>query len=404
MDIAWVFVAALLVISITLFARSRAAQAGILAGERLARQLRDAKQEIDDRLTAEDKQHALLMETMIDPVIYVDANHMIIECNSAARQLTKGAASPGRSLMETIRSHELDSLVNETMNDLHELPGEITINERLYRVRLAPLMEQHNNQGALLIMRDISELQRLGRARRDFVANISHELRTPLTAIRLLVDTMRMTDGDDFTLRTRHLDQVSAQVDALTQLAQEMYDLSLIESGQAPMRMVRASLHDLTDRVMTRLAPQAERAGTVLVNEVKEDVFALVDIEQISRVLTNLLHNAIKFTPNGTVIALIVPDQPPPAPQTDAPGRQYAQSPDDFFTVAVRDTGAGIAHSDLPRIFERFYKVSRARGKGGTGLGLAIAKHIVEAHGGRIWVESIEGRGATFFFTTPREG
>ncbi len=404
MDIAWVFVAALLVISITLFARSRAAQAGILAGERLARQLRDAKQEIDDRLTAEDKQHALLMETMIDPVIYVDANHMIIECNSAARQLTKGTASPGRSLMETIRSHELDSLVNETMNDLHELPGEITINERLYRVRLAPLMEQHNNQGALLIMRDISELQRLGRARRDFVANISHELRTPLTAIRLLVDTMRMTDGDDFTLRTRHLDQVSAQVDALTQLAQEMYDLSLIESGQAPMRMVRASLHDLTDRVMTRLAPQAERAGTVLVNEVKEDVFALVDIEQISRVLTNLLHNAIKFTPNGTVIALIVPDQPPPAPQTDAPGRQYAQSPDDFFTVAVRDTGAGIAHSDLPRIFERFYKVSRARGKGGTGLGLAIAKHIVEAHGGRIWVESIEGRGATFFFTTPREG
>ena len=404
MDIAWVFVAALLVISITLFARSRAAQAGILAGERLARQLRDAKQEIDDRLTAEDKQHALLMETMIDPVIYVDANHMIIECNSAARQLTKGAASPGRSLMETIRSHELDSLVNETMNDLHELPGEITINERLYRVRLAPLMEQHNNQGALLIMRDISELQRLGRARRDFVANISHELRTPLTAIRLLVDTMRMTDGDDFTLRTRHLDQVSAQVDALTQLAQEMYDLSLIESGQAPMRMVRASLHDLTDRVMTRLAPQAERAGTVLVNEVKEDVFALVDIEQISRVLTNLLHNAIKFTPNGTVIALIVPDQPPPAPQTDAPGRQYAQSPDDFFTVAVRDTGAGIAHTDLPRIFERFYKVSRARGKGGTGLGLAIAKHIVEAHGGRIWVESIEGRGATFFFTTPREG
>jgi len=404
MDIAWVFVAALLVISITLFARSRAAQAGILAGERLARQLRDAKQEIDDRLTAEDKQHALLMETMIDPVIYVDANHMIIECNSAARQLTKGAASPGRSLMETIRSHELDSLVNETMNDLHELPGEITINERLYRVRLAPLMEQHNNQGALLIMRDISELQRLGRARRDFVANISHELRTPLTAIRLLVDTMRMTDGDDFTLRTRHLDQVSAQVDALTQLAQEMYDLSLIESGQAPMRMVRASLHDLTDRVMTRLAPQAERAGTVLVNEVKEDVFALVDIEQISRVLTNLLHNAIKFTPNGTVIALIVPDQPPPAPQTDAPGRQYAQSPDDFFTVAVRDTGAGIAHSDLPRIFERFYQVSRARGKGGTGLGLAIAKHIVEAHGGRIWVESIEGRGATFFFTTPREG
>jgi two-component system phosphate regulon sensor histidine kinase PhoR len=404
MDIAWIFAAALLGVSIILYVRNHVAQVSVASYERQMRQLHDAMQETDDQLTAGHNMHIVLMETMIDPMIYVDTNHTIVECNTAALKLTKGTAAPGRSLMETIRSYELDSLVDETLADGHDLPREITVNERLYRVRLAPLVEHDARTGVMLILRDFSELQRLGRARRDFVANISHELRTPLTAIRLLVDTMRMSDGDDTALRLRHLDQVSAQVDALTQLAQEMYDLSLIESGQVPMRMVRASLYDLTDRVMARLAPQAERAGTSLVNSVTADVLALVDVEQISRVLTNLLHNAIKFTPNGAVSVMIVPDQPPPLPAIDALGQQSAPSQDDYVTVAVRDTGAGIARSDLPRIFERFYKVSRARGKGGTGLGLAIAKHIVEAHGGRIWVDSIEGRGTMFYFTVPREG
>jgi two-component system phosphate regulon sensor histidine kinase PhoR len=219
-----------------------------------------------------------------------------------------------------------------------------------------------------------------------------------LTAIRLLADTLRISGDLDADRRARHLDQISIQVDALTQLAQEMYDLSQIESGQVPMRMVRAPLHDLAARVMERITPQAERAGTVLANEIGEDVYALVDPIQISRVLTNLLHNAIKFTSNGRISVYTVPGSPPD-PGIGSP----AGAADDYLTVAVRDTGVGISKSDLPRIFERFYKVNRARGQGGTGLGLAIAKHIVEAHGGRIWVESVEGSGATFFFTVPRE-
>ena len=228
------------------------------------------------------------------------------------------------------------------------------------------------------------------------MANISHDLRTPLTAIRLLTDTLRISGDMDAEQRARHLDQISLQVDALTQLAQEMYDLSQIESGQVPMRMVRASLHELTTHVIERITPQAERAGTTLANEIGEDVYALVDPTQISRVLSNLLHNAIKFTPNGRIRVFIAPTTPSTQDANNS-------EDEDYLTVAVRDTGVGIAKSDLPRIFERFYKVNRARGQGGTGLGLAIAKHIVEAHGGRIWVESVEGKGATFYFTVPRE-
>jgi two-component system phosphate regulon sensor histidine kinase PhoR len=298
--------------------------------------------------------------------------------------------------METARSYELDNFVEETQAAQNELPREVTINERLFRARATMISVGAQKNGVIVILRDISELQRLGRARRDFVANISHELRTPLTAIRLLTDTLRMSAELDAEQRAKHLDQISLQVDALTQLAQEMYDLSQIESGQVPMRMVRAPLRQLSAQVIERITPQAARAGTRLVNDVGDDVIALVDPTQISRVLSNLLHNAIKFTPNGSVRVYVVPEVPTAQGVIDDEGS-------DYLTVAVRDTGVGISKSDLPRIFERFYKVNRARGQGGTGLGLAIAKHIVEAHGGRIWVESVEGKGATFYFTVPRD-
>jgi two-component system phosphate regulon sensor histidine kinase PhoR len=335
---------------------------------------------------------------MIDPVFFVDAERHITYCNSAARRLSKGEAEPGRSLMEAVRSYELDSIVEETLNDKHELPREITIHERLFHTRAAVSSYNSARTGAVVILRDVSELQRLGRARRDFVANISHELRTPLTAIRLLVDTLQANSSVDAEQHAKLLDQISTQADALTQLAQEMYDLSQMESGQIPMRMVRTPLRALASDVLERLAPQAERAGTTLVNEIDADVIALVDPEQVRRVFTNLLHNAIKFAPQGRVTVCVAQNTPPPA-ANGGPAEQ-----EDFITVAVSDNGMGIARADLSRIFERFYKANRARGQGGTGLGLAIAKHIIEAHGGRIWVESIEGQGATFYFTVPKEG
>ena len=405
MDITWLLVLLLLIFCAYLYVRYRTATLESAALRNEARQARERVTRLNAQII--DEQHTLqvMVDAMIDPVFFVDAERTITFCNQAARNLTRGAAQPSRSLMEALRSYELDNFVEETLAGQNELPREITVNERLFRARAAPLSARSapprvSPPRAVVILRDVSELQRLGRARRDFVANISHELRTPLTAIRLLTDTLRIGSDLDAAQRAAHLDQISAQVDALTQLAQEMYDLSQIESGQIPMRMVRASLRELAAQIVERITPQAQRAGTTLANEIGENVYALVDPTQISRVLSNLLHNAIKFTPQGSVRVYIAPN---PAPQSNGGESPGVSVKDDYLTVAVRDTGMGIAKDDLPRIFERFYKVNRARGQDGTGLGLAIAKHIVEAHGGHIWAESVEGKGATFYFTVPRE-
>jgi two-component system phosphate regulon sensor histidine kinase PhoR len=173
-------------------------------------------------------------------------------------------------------------------------------------------------------------------------------------------------------------------VDSITQLAQELLDLSMIESGQMPMHMAPATLYEIVDEQIVHYEMMTHQKHLSVEDEVPPDLAAEVDRKMIGRVLGNLMHNAIKFTPDRGHIAI------------------KAVPTDDKITVSVADTGVGIPREDLPRIFERFYKVDRARGKSGTGLGLAIARHVVEAHGGRIWAESVEGKGATFYFTLPK--
>jgi len=345
-----------------------------------------------------------LAEGISDPILLISARNRILYANRIARNLWPPQESLS-SLIEVTRAFELDDFASEVLRGRSELPREITINSRLFRVSGVRVTREDGTTGALLILRDISELQRLGRARRDFVANISHELRTPLTAIRLLADTLKARYPNDNADAQKLLDQVIGQTDTLTQLTQELYDLTQIESGNVPMRMTSVPLRELADGVIARLSPQAERAGLELKNEIPSDLRALIDAAQIARVLSNLLHNAIKFTPKGT-ITITAQREPSPTP-VDGPivdGNLAPEDlPPDYITLSVRDTGTGIPREELPRIFERFYKIDRARGQGGTGLGLAIAKHIVEAHGCRIWAESVLGRGTIFHFTVPAE-
>jgi two-component system, OmpR family, phosphate regulon sensor histidine kinase PhoR len=237
----------------------------------------------------------------------------------------------------------------------------------------------------LVILQDLTRVRRLETVRRDFISNISHELRTPLASLKALVDTLRDGALEDPPAARRFLDHMDAQVDALTQMVQELLELARIESRQVPLRLARVAVADLLAEPVQMLQPQAERAGVRLKLEPGVELpFALADAERMRQVVTNLLHNAIKFTPAGGQVTV------------------SAQRQGDEIVVAVRDTGVGIPDDDLPRIFERFYKADRARSSGGgTGLGLAIARHIVEAHGGRIWAESREGHGSTFFFTLP---
>lgn len=408
MELALIVIVALAGLCVILAWRARALAAEAFAAGTAERELRAAQTALRRQAVYARAGRDAIASTTIDPILFVDAGHIVTYHNNAAQRLFGSACAPGRSLIEVTRSYELDAIADEALKDAYELPRELSLGGRQFRVRAGALeveiAAQQPAREIVLLLYDVGELQRLGRARRDFVANISHELRTPLTAIRLLVDTLRQKPGQgDEAERSRLLDQISHQVDSLTQLTQELYDLSLIESGRVPMRMVPTDMAELVDSVITRLAPQAERAGLTLTNQVARGTVALVDPEQIRRVLSNLVHNAIKFTPRGGVTVWLSDATPP---QRMLPGGDLDEAANeaDHITLAVQDTGVGIPADALPRIFERFYKVDRVRGQGGTGLGLSIARHIVEAHGGRLWVESQEGVGTTFYFTVPREG
>jgi two-component system phosphate regulon sensor histidine kinase PhoR len=254
-----------------------------------------------------------------------------------------------------------------------------------YRARAARIGQgrPEGPGGAVLVLQDLGELQRLGRARRDFVANISHELRTPITSIRLLVDTLRGRQTMEPGARDELLEKIAVETETLGQLAQELLDLAQIESGQALARLVPTPVREIVTRVTEQMGPQAERKQIDVTTDVPERLVAWADLAQVTRALGNLVHNAIKFTPPGGHV------------------RVSAAEADGDVVITVADNGPGIPVDDLPRVFERFFRGDRSRAGGGTGLGLAIARHVVEAHGGRIWVESEgrPGRGATFHFS-----
>ena len=336
-----------------------------------AAQLATEQHRADARINAmiDAPPHALLV---------LDRDGLIIRANRRADEIL-GAQLTGKTAIEATRSHEIDNVVQQTLSaqQIEERP--VTWNARPYFARVVPI----GDGGAVLALEDQSDRLRSDRMRRDFVANISHELRTPLASVRLLIETLLAGAKDEPEVATRMLNQMLAEIDSITQLAQELLDLSLIEAGQMPMQITRSDLGEIAAEQIIHYEPLAQQKQIVVKNDVAEEVIVEVDRKMIGRVLGNLIHNAIKFTPDRGHISI------------------GAVPADGKIRVSVADTGAGIPQEDLPRIFERFYKVDRARGKSGTGLGLAIARHVVEAHGGRIWAESVEGKGATFYFTLP---
>jgi two-component system phosphate regulon sensor histidine kinase PhoR len=386
MDLALLTSVLLLIVAATFWWQWLRARRELERALDLNRKLREHKPDDGGNSVRVSARFEALAAALPDPMLVLDNDRRVVFANPAALRMWDGLPSSQPTLIELSRSYELDRGAEDLTKGDFQTLREVNLNGRLFRV----LGARATAGETVLVLRDVSELQRLGRARRDFVANLSHELRTPLTAIRLLLDTSR--GSAEFSLRPEQtLDQIGAQVDTLTQIAQEMYDLSLIESGQLPMKMAVTPLRGLAEDVIERMSPQANRAGIALRNDVPDGLSALVDVEQIVRVLSNLMHNAIKFTAKGEVSVFAGPS---------SMVAKMRAVPDDFLVVGVRDTGIGIPKAEQSRIFERFYKISRARGSG-TGLGLAISKHIVEAHGGQIWVDSAEGKGATFYFSIP---
>ncbi|MCW5850946.1 MAG: PAS domain-containing sensor histidine kinase [Anaerolineae bacterium] len=318
-----------------------------------------------------------------DALIVVDDAQHITALNYGGRALFSDVV--GRSLIEIVRDADLRQAVADTLADHRRRTLTLTAALRTYRVHVTD-----GGATATLAFQDVTDLHRLQRARRDFVANISHELRTPLTSLGLLCDALLATtgDGDNGELvRT-----ISSEVGALTTLVTDMLDLTQIEDGRLPLRLAPTQVTDLVEPVVSRLKPQAEQKGIAVMVEIETGIQALADPEKARRVLTNLLDNAFKYAYANSQVRITA--------QRSAERR--ADGGDILFTVA--DNGPGIAAADLPRVFERFFKADRARERGGgvgAGLGLAIARHLVEAHGGRIWATSVEGQGAAFHFTLP---
>jgi two-component system phosphate regulon sensor histidine kinase PhoR len=356
-----------------------------VTSRRQSRQLRDtlAKRDTEASQLAEQARLAAarvaaLSDAPPHMLLVLDQHSVVIRGNIRAGVML-GPDLAGHTVIEITRSHEIDAVVQSTLGQQRVEERPVTWNAKPYFARAVPI----SDGGAVLVLEDQADRLRLERVRRDFVANISHELRTPLASVRLLIETLLNGAVAEPETAARMLNQMLGEVDSMTQLAQELLDLSLIESGQMPMQMTRANLHEIVEEQITHYEALAQQHSLTVEDHTPIGLMVEVDRKMIGRVLGNLIHNAIKFTPDRGRISI------------------GAAAADDKITVDVADTGAGIPAEDLPRIFERFYKVDRARGKSGTGLGLAIARHVVEAHGGRIWAESVEGRGATFHFTLP---
>jgi two-component system phosphate regulon sensor histidine kinase PhoR len=357
---------------------------------------------VTDTLTVERRRVAVAFAAMADGMVVVDRQMRVQRVNDAACRLLRVASegAVGQTVAAVVRDHELFGVLHSTMTERRTCTADVRLatpsGGRLGDVREEPRYiratgfaipgaEHADDPAGVLMLHDVTELRRSEAIRREFVANVSHELRTPLASLKALAETLEEGALDDPPAAREFLAQMHVEVDSLAQMVQELLDLSKIESGQAILRPQSVPPDGLAAEAEARLRMQADRVDVRVILDAPPGLpNVLADPARVVQVLINLLHNAIKFTPPGGEVTLAL------AREGEA------------VRFMVADTGIGISPLDLPRIFERFYKVDKSRASGGTGLGLAIAKHIVQAHGGRIWAESDgEGQGATFAFTLP---
>lgn len=325
-----------------------------------------------------------LANAAYDALIVVDREQQIIGINDSAEVLF-GVDDPLRhALVEVTGVPELGYMVDDALrNEEDSFEEQIVINRRNYRVQVR-FVRRDGHDFVGLALQDITRLVRLNRARRDMVANISHELRHPIANIRITIDSLfHEQDKPKRKDTIASLRAIARETDALMWLVQEMSDLAMIESGQAIVRMVNVPIAELVDEAIERIEEQSQFKNLSVVRHLPEKLNVLCDRDLARRVLINLLHNAVKWSPDGEAITV------------------SAVSGEDEVTISVFDNGPGVPDDKVERIFERFYQVDDSRSRGdGTGLGLAICRHIVEAHGGRIWAEGNgKGSGGRFLFT-----
>ena len=349
----------------------------------MRRQIKVLTDDLETKSEAEKIQSArwqAASSVLEEALLLIDSELNLLYANPIAVQIFGDISDSGVSIVSYTHSEEFESecrgvVSGETDEELYEWQSEFQ--DSVFQVRALRF-----DYGAVLALSDVSNLHHLEQARRDMFANISHELRTPLTSISLLLDMLVTREQSADTISA--LEKMTTETDTLKEMAQELLDISLIESGRFAIKLDSANAAALIMPTIERLQPQADLKSIQFHMTECTDVPVWADADQVQRVLSNIFHNAIKFTPtDGSVIISAIAE-------------------DEYVRIETQDSGPGIHPDDLPRIFERFFRADRTRKGAGTGLGLAIANHIVQAHGGVIWAENSPETGAIISFTLLR--
>ena len=352
------------------------------------------------RLEREVEQLKVVLGGMTEGVIAIDARGRLLFANgSADRLFSLGPHAVGKLILELIRSHPFQEAVDATLASSTPFLGEITVPSRDNPARSLPrVLAIHGTvlpgdapTGAVLVFHDVTDLRRLERLRQDFVANVSHELKTPLAAIKAYTETLLDSALQDEEVNVRFLHRIEEQAERLNQLILDLLRLARLESGQNVFEHEPLEIAEVLESCVETHRERAEAKGLTLtldLGPIDVETRVVADEEAFHQVFDNLIDNAIKYTPAAGWIKVQGELDPTPA----------------MVTVTVNDSGIGIPREDLPRVFERFYRVDKARSRelGGTGLGLAIVKHVVSSIGGQVTVDSRPGEGTRFRVQLPR--
>ncbi|MDD5027097.1 MAG: ATP-binding protein [Candidatus Omnitrophica bacterium] len=339
----------------------------------------------------QNQQLKTIFQNMVEGIIVTDKTGCIVSVNQAIEGIfnIESRKTKDRPFLEVIRNTDMAEIIRIVLEERKFVSSELSLAypvQKVFQVNASPVYEKDQISGCLLVIHDVSEIRRLENIRRDFVANVSHELKTPLTSIKGFVETLLGGALDDKENNLSFLKIIQNHAERLDILVDDLLSLSRLESKEIALALEDFNLRHELDEIISGFRSQLKKKGVTIKNEFLPDTSLRADKGRIRQVFTNLIDNAVKFNKERGLV------------------RIYAQEFNGKIKIIVEDSGIGIPTKDIPRIFERFYRVDKARSRelGGTGLGLSIVKHIVELHAGSVGVESTEGLGSKFFFILPK--
>jgi two-component system phosphate regulon sensor histidine kinase PhoR len=359
------------------------------------------------QITLEKSRLEAVLTSITEAILVTDQSGRILMGNGTFEKLFGVSdAIEGRMPIELVRHRDVQDAIEQTLKTGQVVFLDLTRSdsrERHFDVQIAPILQDDHMAGSVTIFYDITELRRLERIRKDFVANVSHELRTPLTTIKGCASTLADGALDDREASQRFVKMINTHADRLHNLVEDILDLSRIESGALPLETGVYPIHEMINSVVGQIRPLAKEKTLTIEINIKENVQVQCDHKLIEQALFNLLDNAVKYTPEEGKIWIQTRDFEHVENDRENRRNEHGENTQTRIALEVKDTGIGIPLSDMDRIFERFYRVDkgRSRAMGGTGLGLSIVRHIMDAHGERVYVESEQGKGSTFGLTLP---